>query len=247
MRYNAPRSIEISSNKPSSPYRDKGFDLSAEKYVHYTGRSMYPTFHDPEFVVIEKIAFEDLCPGDVIVYEVPHIDELIIHRIITREGSLFVTKGDNNLVKDKENISFQAIRGRAVGILKKTSLKPVVNGKKGLIWARFLFVRKWIKEKILAPIIWNPVARKIKSLLIQIVSIQPDYITYQHRDGTFHISIVWKKQIIGTYNSQTAHIRIKRRYRAFVNSSIIKKKVQNIAIKEKSAHSQNPRSEQTGR
>lgn len=59
--------------------------------------SMFPTLLPGNKIETEKIAFEELCRGDIIVYNNPENIRLnIIHRIIGCDSEGLITRGDNN-------------------------------------------------------------------------------------------------------------------------------------------------------
>lgn len=62
-------------------------------YIVITGTSMEPLFHEGDLVFADVQAEYKI--GDVVVYLHPDVGR-VIHRIIDREGVLYVLKGDNN-------------------------------------------------------------------------------------------------------------------------------------------------------
>lgn len=83
-----------------------GFILPAafglERYV-IAGRSMTGTINQGSVVFDEVVPVSDLRVGDVITYVPPAesgIDHPVTHRIISRHGDVFRTKGDHNAQRD---------------------------------------------------------------------------------------------------------------------------------------------------
>jgi signal peptidase I len=72
-----------------------------------------------DIVVVKGVPFEELQPGDVIVYKFPN-REPIIHRIVAVEDDALYTKGDNNLAMDQENgaiappVTEEYVQGKAI-------------------------------------------------------------------------------------------------------------------------------------
>ena len=56
---------------------------------------------------------DDYEVGDIITYN-NNNDYLITHRIISKEGALFETKGDNNNTKDRNIVSKDKIEGKVI-------------------------------------------------------------------------------------------------------------------------------------
>ena len=68
--------------------------------------SMEPALSVNDFVIVK--AESDYAEGDVVVYQSGH--ELIIHRVVRKDGETFVTRGDANNADD-EPISLSDIKG----------------------------------------------------------------------------------------------------------------------------------------
>ena len=59
--------------------------------------SMEPTFSEGTLLIIK--AARETKPGEIVVYQSE--DELIVHRVVSVEGDIIVTKGDANAVCDR--------------------------------------------------------------------------------------------------------------------------------------------------
>jgi len=63
----------------------------------------------------------DVKIGDIISYKSNVFDGIIIHRVVDisedKDGLYYVTKGDNNAVKDPEKVRFSQIHGLVIGVL----------------------------------------------------------------------------------------------------------------------------------
>ena len=84
------------------------------------GRSMEPTLHDGDLVVVRKADVKDVKIGDIIVFYEPKTrSKIIIHRVIGRvevRGQVFLrTKGDNNSKPDPWLVSDEDLIGVVVG------------------------------------------------------------------------------------------------------------------------------------
>ena len=102
--------------------------LSFEENTHILGiymfnivsESMEPTFYKDDLVVVRKCSEKELKKGDIITFK--QEDKTISHRIdgITKEkGELkFITKGDNNEVRDQELVEVQDIYGKVLFSIK---------------------------------------------------------------------------------------------------------------------------------
>lgn len=102
--------------------------LSFEENTHILGiymfnivsESMEPTFYKDDLVVVRKCSEKELKKGDIITFK--QEDRTISHRIdgITKEkGEVkFITKGDNNEVRDQELVEVQDIYGKVLFSIK---------------------------------------------------------------------------------------------------------------------------------
>lgn len=76
--------------------------------------SMQPTLNKGDVIIIKKAKKEDLKENDIITYK--DKGEIITHRIveIKPNGNKYITKGDNNIAKDEQSLSFEDIEGKLV-------------------------------------------------------------------------------------------------------------------------------------
>jgi len=91
-------------------------------FMVVVSRSMEPTIHVNDLIVITGIDPGDIKVGDIIVFESPvNPNMLIVHRvikIIEKNGKLyFKTKGDNNRLEDPWLIDEKEIIGKVVFII----------------------------------------------------------------------------------------------------------------------------------
>jgi len=103
--------------------------LSFEENTHILGiymfnivsESMEPTFYKDDLVVVKKCNGKELQKEDIITFK--QGDRIISHRIyaVTKEkGEIkFITKGDNNEVRDQEPVEVQDVYGKVLFSIKK--------------------------------------------------------------------------------------------------------------------------------
>lgn len=103
--------------------------LSFEENTHIFGiymfnivsESMEPTFYKDDLVIVKKCKFTEFEKNDIITFK--QDDRIISHRIIavTKEDGefKFITKGDNNNVKDKQAVAEVDIYGKVLFSIKK--------------------------------------------------------------------------------------------------------------------------------
>lgn len=71
--------------------------------------SMEPTFSEGTLLIIKEV--KETNPGEIVVYQ--EEEELIVHRVVSVEGDIVVTKGDANAVCDRPFQS-DALKGKVI-------------------------------------------------------------------------------------------------------------------------------------
>ncbi len=237
MIYDKPKTLDIADQDFLNPSRLIQQGLHTSNYVHYTGLSMYPTFHDPEFLLIDRPPFENFRLGDIVIFKSPLIETLVIHRIIRKLGSTFVTKGDNNNYIDAYPVPYEAIHGRAVGILTRKGIRPVRNGFAGLIEARLHRVRAFVKHHLLRPLVWNTLTIHSRKALTRYLFIKPRFVVFRNVDQSLMIRFIWNNRTIGFYDGRRKKTVIQRLYRIGINRSYLDSRVKEIISSEPSSES----------
>ena len=81
-----------------------------------TTNSMEPTINVGDIIIVSGIEKDKIKTDKIVTFE--QNNQIITHRIVgieeTEKGSKYVTKGDNNLTKDTEEISYEQILGTIV-------------------------------------------------------------------------------------------------------------------------------------
>lgn len=91
------------------------------------GQSMEPTFQNNDLLLINN--YEDPEVGDVIVYEHPNMNnKFIVHRIVEKKENGYITKGDNNLYRDRFLVKEEHIIGKvSLSIETPKEIKRFIN------------------------------------------------------------------------------------------------------------------------
>jgi signal peptidase I len=90
-------------------------------FVTTRGASMEPRFHTGDLAVVH--AADRYQIGDVVAYRSDQLKSVVMHRIVARDGTTFVFKGDNNSFLDPEH----PVRSQLIG-------KLAVRVPQGGIW-----------------------------------------------------------------------------------------------------------------
>ena len=79
-------------------------------YVTTVGNSMEPVLHGGDLVVVR--ASSNYQVGDVVAYHSRQLDEVVLHRIIARDGDRYVLKGDHNTWLDSDRPTQDELIGK---------------------------------------------------------------------------------------------------------------------------------------
>ncbi len=112
-----------------------------EDTLIYLGRSMNPTFTDLDLLAYDSPG-GPVHPGDVIAFRRPHGDRVIVHRVVSTDGTAMRTQGDGNVLPDP----FVVERSSVIGVIRSRQRNrttvPVHGGRRGLARFRYLGERQ---------------------------------------------------------------------------------------------------------
>ncbi|MDM8543770.1 S24/S26 family peptidase [Desulfococcaceae bacterium HSG9] len=109
----------------------------------YNGPSMRPAFRPGDMLYVRP-AVRDIYAGNVIVFTDP-VRGRIVHRIISATGTGWVTRGDNNRLKDVLPVTPDLLIGRAEITEFQGRFRIVRGGRRGLWTARIQWRACWVK------------------------------------------------------------------------------------------------------
>lgn len=99
------------------------FSAKTEKEAKYlfgfrayviTTDSMKPTIKVGDIVIIQNVDESKININDVVTYRLTNESERITHRILDRTEEIYITKGDNNRLEDKDVIKYENIEGKVI-------------------------------------------------------------------------------------------------------------------------------------
>lgn len=161
---------------------------------------MLGTFQPGDKLIFEKIPFNQINKGDVIIFRRIREDQsdFIVHRVAGITAAGLVTRGDNCFDQDTERVSEKDLIGRVIRYDRSNKILLVCNGDTGQMRAAVLHGRlhavKWFKYFLRKPYltlrrteliekIWHP---NIES--IHFNSLDGPFIKYLHKGKTVAIS-----------------------------------------------------------
>lgn len=164
--------------------------------LFYRGSSMKGTFKPGDRLSIEKIPFNQIRQGDLIIFRktINGQAEFVVHRVHAIETDGLVTRGDNLRGKDCGLVTADNLIGRVVRFDRHEKTLIVGNGFNGRLRAKWLHFRlimkrllkrafrmpyRLLKKSGIVAKIWRP---DIKMILFQ----TPDgpLIKYIHKNHT---------------------------------------------------------------
>lgn len=84
--------------------------------IHSRGRSMHPAIPDGAQLEVRPVAFDELQPGDIVVYE--YAGEVFCHRLLRKGERLCVLKGDTLLSADPP-VAWSQVIGRVMTLIQQ--------------------------------------------------------------------------------------------------------------------------------
>lgn len=86
--------------------------------------SMKPTLDESSVVTVEKVSFQELRRGDIIIYRSAS-GAPVIHRLYEQSGDSWLVLGDNNAAIDREAVTGRNFLGRVCAIFYTAAGVPV--------------------------------------------------------------------------------------------------------------------------
>lgn len=193
----------------------------------HTGASMNPTLSDRDLLEVVPASDDGVCCGDVILFDQPAAGNLIVHRAvgITRRGLL--TQGDNNPQVDAWSIAPESVRGRVVYAWRGSRRRPIHGGRRGLLEAALLRVRRASGNVLLRPLRWiyHAVARSGLARRMLPSGCRQPRIAFFEGKCRYPMSLRLGRRTIGRYDALSSTWLIRLPYRLFVDESRLPRSV----------------------
>ncbi|HDI46124.1 MAG TPA: signal peptidase I [Candidatus Omnitrophica bacterium] len=109
------------------------------------GQSMWPWIKEGDILIIEKIPYEEIKPGDVVVYKEINSDIWIAHRVLRIRKNFLITRGDACLnLKANELVPRDKLIGRVIFVKNHNRIKTLRNTKFVYYLNRYFPLGWWI-------------------------------------------------------------------------------------------------------
>lgn len=116
--------------------------MKRSRITFCNGPSMKPTVMPGDVIEIEEVGFDELRPGNIIVYNCPDNIRLnIIHRVIGRDCNGLITRGDNNSSPDPYRVRVEHRPSRVVAVTRGTRCIPIRG------WGMFENLRRILQRQ----------------------------------------------------------------------------------------------------
>lgn len=102
---------------------------------------MFRVFRDGDVIVTREIPGSSAVPGDVIVFTGAS-GSRVVHRVISRQGNMLTTMGDNNPAPDSDPVDASASLQLVTGFIRRRKEYSIGRGKMGMVVFRCNRVRR---------------------------------------------------------------------------------------------------------
>ena len=123
----APRS-NVTRQNALALARHVATTIGGQVYAVAPTGSMLPVLDEGSIVTVEKVSFDRLRAGDIIIYR-DSAGKAVIHRLYEHHGDRWFVLGDNNTSIDPESLSRENFLGRVCAIFYTSSSGPAFSQK----------------------------------------------------------------------------------------------------------------------
>lgn len=104
------------------------------KRYFYCGESMFPTLRIEDVLYVEPYGSRPIRKGDAVVFDPPGTDAVtFVHRVICCGADGIVTRGDNNLLPDRDVLQPSSIAGRVIAASDGSRRRTIAGGFAGMV------------------------------------------------------------------------------------------------------------------
>lgn len=149
--------------------------MSGEKIIsgEAKGQSMWPWIKEGDILIIEKISYDEIKPGDVVVYKERNEEIWIAHRVLKITKDFLITRGDACLnLRGNELVPHNKLIGRVIFVKNNKGVKSLNHTRFVYFLNRYFPLLWWIifgilKYKLPFQILKRGINKIKKTWLIQ--------------------------------------------------------------------------------
>jgi len=189
----------------------------------YSGQSMRPTLQEGDLLetILSKSQVQ---PGDVILFTPPGKKDLIIHRVVRKNGETIRTRGDNCPAEDPWVLTTENIRGQVIAFWRNNQRHRVYGHFTGK-WNAALsktIQRAHTCMRPLLRILYRAV-RQINFLPLCLPQKYRVRVVTSRSQHTFQKRLLFGNRVVGWYQNESHSWRIHPLYRLFVDKNTLEK------------------------
>jgi signal peptidase I len=189
--------------------------ISSHQYGLYgTGCSMFPTLRVGDSLNVIAYGDKKIYPGDVVLFRGSGHD--VVHRVIAVNPDVIITQGDNNAGSD-EPILPENILGHVISVQRENLTVTIHGGKKGLLIAKVLRIKKALSLKISR--ILHPLYHALAgSGIFRITRFETQILCFERPEGT-EMQLLLGKRVIAKRHAGSNEWKIRRPFRLFIDET----------------------------
>lgn len=189
--------------------------ISSHQYGLYgTGYSMFPTLRIGDSLNVIAYGDRKIYPGDVVLFRGSGHD--VVHRVITVNSKGIITQGDNNAGPDKPILP-ENILGHVISVQRGNRTVTIHGGKRGLIIAKVLRIKKALSLKISRML--HPFYHALAgSGLFRIMKFETQILCFERPEGT-EMQLLLGKRVIAKRLPGSREWKIRRPFRLFIDET----------------------------
>jgi signal peptidase I len=188
----------------------------------YKGQSMNPTLWQGDLLEVIPYHRTSIKVGDIIIFNSPHEEEFIAHRVVSISPDGIITKGDNNGHCDQWRLRNSAIIGKVIAATYSMKRRTLREGLLGLLLARSFYSMHEIFRggcHHMSPIYKFGASRDVLCRLGTLF-IKPKIAIFKG-NGKSSIMLLSGKHIIGRYNYNINRWNFFKLYRLFIDEDAL--------------------------
>lgn len=117
--------------------------------MFYMGLSMYPLFIPGDILHIKPYDNTEIKVGDVVVFKAKNEEKNIVHRVVSINNSVIITRGDNNNHADSGSLIPEDIIGKVIIAERDAKKRSVPGGMPGFIRSEIIRYTRRINKNII--------------------------------------------------------------------------------------------------
>jgi hypothetical protein len=207
---------------PSSP----GKKLPESPFlIAYRGISMNPTLREPEMLEVVPYRDRPIHAGDVVFFEHPQANHMVVHRVARMAGGGIYTRADNYSREDAFLLRPTDIKGRVVAAWSGRKKRNIPGGWRGVVKSCWLiWLRRFGSELFIFPrFFYRAMAHCGIMVRFLPARFRPRVVLFQ-AGGKENPWLLLGRRPIGRYDEGLQQWQIQRPFLLFVDKQILEKK-----------------------